>query len=170
MTEKQKLPKEEKKPEEKIDPRDQKIKELTETLQRLQAEFENYKKRVDKENSDFKRCAKKDLVERMLPFLDSFELALKNRKANDTFTKGIELLYAQFYSILESEGLRKIDSAGKKFDPYKHEALLQEESDKEEGTILEELQKGYLLHDKIIRFAKVKVAKPRQKGDPKSAK
>lgn len=143
---------------EKEDKKDNQIQELTESLQRLQAEFENFKKRTEKEKSDFCKYAEKDLMLELLPILDNFELALNNTKNKDEFIKGVELIYAQLVSALEKKGLKKIETAGR-FDPYKHEALMQEESDQEEGTILEELQKGYELNNIILRTAKVKVSK-----------
>ena len=141
------------------DPRDTKINDLTESLQRLQAEFENFKKRTEKEKLDFCKYAEKDLITNLLPILDNFELALNNTQEGSEFIKGIELIYAQLVSELEKKGLEKIESLGQKFDPYKHEALMQEESKEKEGTILEELQKGYQLNNLIIRTAKVKVSK-----------
>ncbi len=158
MTEEKKEEKKKAKKEEKKDSKDEKIKELTELLQRLQAEFENSMKRMEREKYDFLQFAKKDVITKLLPILDNFELALKNTENKEEFQKGVELIYAELYSMLENEGVRKIEAVGK-FDHYKHEALLSEEADKEKGTILEELQKGYLLHDKVIRTAKVKVAK-----------
>lgn len=147
----------------------EKITELTETLQRLQAEFENYKKRIDKEKEEFVKYTKADLILEILPTLDSFEMALKNASDKKKFIKGVELIFAQFYSLLESEGLRPIEALGKKLDPYKHEVLMKQESDKEEDTVLEELQKGYMLNDKILRPSKVKVStKPNQKSNENS--
>ena len=141
------------------DEQNKKIKELTETLQRLQAEFENYKKGVEKEKEEFLRYAKADLIVKLLPILDSFELAIKNTTDNDKFIKGVELIFAQLYALLQSEGLMPIKAIGEKFDPYKHEVLMKQESDKEEDIILEEMQKGYMLNDKVLRHSKVKVSK-----------
>lgn len=137
------------------------LKELTETLQRLQAEFENYKKRIEKENIEFRKYAKAELISKLLPMIDNFELALQNKENKDEFVKGIELIYSQLFSLLENEGLKVIKAKGEKFNPEMHEALLTEKSDKE-NIVLEELQKGYMLEDKILRHAKVKVSK---KGD-----
>jgi len=142
----------------KEDEKDKKITELTDTLQRLQAEFENYKKYVDKQKAEFVKYAQADLIDQLLPCLDSFELALKNTTDKEKLIKGIELIYSQLYSLLEKQGLKKIDATGK-FDPHFHEVLLKEDSNKEEDTILEELQKGYMLGDKVLRHTKVKVSK-----------
>ena len=141
--------------EKKIDT-ESKIKELTELLQRVQADFENYKKRVEKEKSEFVNYAKKDMILKLLPILDNFELALKNKEKE--FHKGVELIYAQIVSILEKEGVKTINPLNEKFDPFRHEALLTEKSDKED-IVLEVFQKGYALNDKVIRHARVKVGK-----------
>lgn len=148
-----------KKEEHKIDPKDAKINELTEGLQRLQADFENYRRLIEKQRRELVEYAHADLIEKLLPILDSFELALKNRDKKEDFIKGVELIFAQLYQFLEKEGLRKIEAEGKKFDPYRHEVLMTEKSDKEEDVILEELQKGYMLCNKVIRHSKVKVSK-----------
>lgn len=136
-----------------------------ETLQRLQAEFENYRKRIEKEKEQFVKCANAELIKKLLCVLDEFELALKNKDKPADFVKGVELIYANFFSILEHYGLRPINSLNQKFDPYRHEVLLQEITDKEEGTVLEELQKGYMLNDMIIRHSKVKISKCKKDGE-----
>lgn len=136
---------------------DNRVAELTDSLKRLQAEFENYKKRVAKENSDFIRCASADLIKKMLPVLDSFEQAIKNRESKE-FVKGVELIFAQLSSVLADAGLKKIECEGKCFDPFCHEVLLQEESDKD-GIVLEELQKGYTVNGTVVRTSKIKISK-----------
>lgn len=133
--------------------------ELTELLQRVQADFENYKKRVEREKQEFCRYASHDMIMQLLPIIDSFELAFQNSEKHEEFKKGVELVYAQLLQMLEKQGLKKIDSLGKKFDPNVHEALMQGDSDKEPGTIIEEFQKGFMLNDNVIRPAKVKVSK-----------
>ena len=133
-------------------------------MQRLQAEFENYKKRVDNERAVFAKCANIDLIKKLLPFIDDFELALKNCREKDDFYKGIELIYSHLIDTLHSQGLKIIEAEGKKFDPYFHEALLTEETDKEENMVLEEMQKGYMLNDKVIRHVKVKVSKKKKEN------
>ena len=134
------------------------IAELTDTLQRTQAEFENFKKRVDKDKAEFVKFAKAVIIQKILPTLDTFEIALKNTSDKEKFVKGIEMVYAQLFSLLESEGLKKIESAGKQFDHYLHEVMLKEKSDKEDGIVLGELQKGYMLNDKVLRHSKVKIS------------
>ena len=134
------------------------IEELTDTLKRLQAEFENYKKWNSKEKTEFIKYAHADVVAQLLPVLDSFEIALKSTSDKEKFIQGMKMIYAQFHSVLESEGLKPIKATGEKFDPYMHEVLMKEESDKPEDTVLEEFQKGYMLNDKVLRHSKVKIS------------
>ena len=141
-----------------IEEKTQKIEELTDTLKRLQAEFENYKKWNAKEKTEFVKYAHADIVEKILPVLDSFEIALKNTGDKEKFVDGVKIIYAQLHSILEAEGLKPIKAAGEKFDPYRHEVLMKEESEKPEETILEEFQKGYMLNNRVIRHSKVKIS------------
>ncbi|MEM4260168.1 MAG: nucleotide exchange factor GrpE [Candidatus Woesearchaeota archaeon] len=142
-----------------IDEKEEKIKEYIETLQRLQAEFENFKKREEKDKKENKKYSNAEFIKKLLPVIDSFEIALKNSNNIENFRKGIELIYSQLISILKEQGLRKIESYNQEFDPYKHEVILIEDSEKKEGTILEELQTGYMLNDMVIRHSKVKIAK-----------
>lgn len=135
-----------------------KIAELTESRLRLQAEFDNYQKRVDKDMDAFRKFASQGLIEDLLPVLDSFELALQHTKDNKDVHKGVELVFSQLSDVLTKRGVEKITAKGT-FDPNYHEALLTEASKKPEGTILEVLQSGYTLNGKIIRTAKVKIAK-----------
>lgn len=142
----------------KVDPRDIKIEELTELLQRVQADFENYKKVVEKEKGEFVKYSTEKLIINLLPVLDSFELALKSPADKEKFVKGVELIFSQLYSIMEQEGIQPIKAVGQHFDPYKHEVLMKEKSEKDD-VILEELQKGYTLNGKVIRHSKVKIGK-----------
>ena len=158
----------EEKPKEKKPTDEEIIAELTDTLQRLQAEFENYKKRIDRENAEFVKYAKAELVYKLLPLLDTFEIALKNTSDKEKFVKGIEIVYAQLFSTLESEGLKPIEALGKKFDPYLHEVMLKEKSDKEDGVVLEELQKGYMLNGRVLRHSKVKISEKEEKSTIKN--
>jgi molecular chaperone GrpE len=139
--------------------KEDKAAELTATLQRLQADFENYKKQQEKRNGQLMEYATQGLVTRMLVVLDEFELALKHTENREDFVKGMAMVYENFRKILEKEGLRPIEALGKQFDPYRHEVLLQEHSDKDEGCVLQELQKGYYFKDKVIRHSKVTICK-----------
>lgn len=166
--EEEKAEEEEKKPE--IEGLKKQIEDYKATLQRLQAEFENYKKRVEKEKIELVEYGKAEVIKKLLPVLDSFELALRNQSFNTNeieslkkdalqFRKGVDIIYSQFYSILRNEGLKPIEAVNKKFDPYLHEVLMHEHSDKEEDLVLEEFQKGFMLKDNVLRHSKVKIAK-----------
>lgn len=152
---KEKIPKKESKP----DKKDLKIQELTNLVKKVQADFENFKKQQEKEKAEFYKYASCELIKKFLPILDSFQLALKNNNNPEEFKKGVELIYSQFWQILESEGVKPIKALGKQLDPFCHEVLLQEKSDKPENTVIEELQKGYMFKDAVLRPAKVKIAK-----------
>jgi len=132
-----------------------------EQLKYLQADFDNYKKIVLRERENFVKQANENLIKELLTILDEFERSLVLIKNKDDL-RGLELIYKNFLKILEKFGLKKIEAVGKKFDPYYHEVILQEESDEPEGTILQEIQKGYMLNSKIIRHAKVKIAKKKE--------
>ena len=136
-----------------------KVTELTETVQRVQADFENYKKRTEKDKEEFVKYACQNIVLDLLPILDHFELALKHTKDKEEFVKGIELVYSNFIDMLGKKGLKPINALTKEFDPVMHEALMQEKSKEKPGIVIEEFQKGYLINDKVIRPTKVKVAK-----------
>ena len=137
--------------------------EYKEHLQRLQADFENYRKRVEKEREDFVKFSKEDLIHELLSVLDNFETALhhvRNATEPKKIIEGIELVERQLHNILKKEGLQVIEAKGKLFDPRLHEALMKvENKDVPENTVIEELQKGYTLSGKVIRPAQVKVAK-----------
>ena len=137
-------------------------KELLDQLQRLQAEFENYKKRTDKNNSRLLEYAKISLIKDLLPVLDSFELSLAHTENTNEFVKGIKMVHEQFLKLLKKEGLTLIDCVGKRFDPFKHEVMLTQNKDCKEDTILQELQKGYMLKDEVIRHSKVCISKKKE--------
>ena|SRR3989338_2957687 len=142
------------------DDKEKLLNEYKEHLQRLQAEFDNYRKRVEKEKEEFCKIASHEIIYKLLGILDSFEFALQSKDKNQDFVKGIELIYSQLYSMLEKDGLKKIESLNKKFDADYHEVLLIEEhNDMEEDIVIEELQKGYMLNEKVLRHAKVKISK-----------
>lgn len=126
---------------------------------RLQAEFANYKRRTDEERPQLFAHAKAEVFKDMLEVIDDFELALKTKTDSEQFTKGMEMIFAKFITKTEEFGLERIKTVGEQFNPVLHEALLAEDSDKPEQEILEELQAGYKLGDKVIRTAKVKVAR-----------
>lgn len=143
-----------------IEERDHKLEEYLSTLQRLQAEFENYRKRAERERTEYIEQANAALVERLLPVLDNFERAL-NTESSDfhSFKKGVEIIFSQFRKVLEGEGLSSIDALGEEFDPYYHEAVLTACGDYEDDTVIEVLEKGYLFKNRCLRPSKVKVGK-----------
>lgn len=145
--------------------KDREISELTDTLKRLQAEFENFKKRNEKDWAEKVGIANQQLMVDLLPVLDSFDKALEDAKNNGnavTMKKGLEGLHKQFLRTLQRNGLKEINTESK-FDPFVHEALMREERpDLDDGDILEVFQKGYMLNSKPIRPARVKVAKKRE--------
>jgi len=130
-------------------------------LQRLKAEFDNFRKRTVREKEEAAKYASERIVLSLLPILDNFERALMSAKTNrdfEAFSHGVDLIYRQFAKVLEDEGLKTIEVVGEQFDPNLHEALLSEKSEQEDNIILQELQKGYYLKDKVIRPSKVKVS------------
>jgi molecular chaperone GrpE len=123
-------------------------------LKRLQADYENFQKRSEKERYECARLAGAGLMVKLLPVIDTFDAALKDDRTRPV----IEPLYKQLMDALHAEGLVPMDTLGKAFDPYRHEVLMQESlPDVEDGIIIAEIQKGYLLNSKILRHAKVKI-------------
>ena len=134
-------------------------------LQRMAADFANYRKRTDAERAEFAKFAKSDLIARLLDVLDAYDRALAtipDDLRSSSWVEGMWLIERKLRQILESEGLQAIDSLGKPFDPYQHEAVAHIESDEPEGTVITEHQKAYRLHDRIIRPAMVTVAKKKE--------
>jgi molecular chaperone GrpE len=137
--------------------------EYLEGWQRSRAEFANYKKRIEREQAQVYQTAAGAVIKRFLSVLDDLERALKNRPQTGdgaVWAEGIELVYRKLVSILESEGVTPMEINGQMFDPNLHEAILSEDSDQHEsGQIIEALQQGYLLGEKVLRPARVRVAK-----------
>ena len=140
-------------PENKKTEQEKKIEELTTLLQRLQADFDNYRKRTEKEHAAFREYATRQLLTDLLPVLENFELAIKTVQ-----DEGIIMIHTQLVGILEKYGLQAMETIGKKFDPKLHEALLQKESDAQPNTIVEELQKGYIVGNVVLRPARVVIS------------
>ncbi len=133
-------------------------------LQRMAADFSNYRKRNETERLEFAKYAKADLITKLLDVLDGYDRALESVPADvkdQAWVEGMWLVERKLRSILEGEGLEPIDSLGKPFDPYLHEAVAHIESDKPEGTVIQEHRKAYRLNDRVIRPALVSVAKAR---------
>ncbi len=148
--------------------KDQQIQELTDTLKRTQAEFENYKKRVNREWSERTKLAGERIVGDLLAVLDTFDKALERAdEADDTtaLSEGLEGIHRQLLQTLQRANLREIDTRAP-FDPFMHEALMREERDDgDDGTILEVFQKGYMMGPKVIRTAKVKVSTKKRRNE-----
>lgn len=135
--------------------------EISNQYLRLQADFINYKNRVEKEKENLYSHASEDLLCTLLPVLDNFERALESvENTDDSFYKGMEMIYDQFDKALKEIGLEEINAIHEKFDPNYHHAALQEESEEyDEGIVLDVFQKGYIFKDKVIRPSMVKVSK-----------
>lgn len=127
----------------------------------LRADLENYKKRAAREREDYIKYSNESLILELLDVYENLERAVETaRKSDDAMAKGLEMVYANMKTVLEKHGLKPIKAVGEKFDPYLHEAMMQGvDNDREEDTILEEIQRGYTLNMKVIRYSKVKVSK-----------
>ena len=139
--------------------------EHVERLQRLQAEFENFRKRTQQEKATIAQRARKDILLDFLNLCDSLEEAAQKRKSDEheevaAYREGIQLILRQFKDFLEKEGVEEIETEGKPFDPNFHEAMMTEQGDEDQsGQVARELQKGYTYHDEVLRPAKVAVYK-----------
>jgi len=145
--------------------------ELIDTLQRLKAEFDNYRKRAARDQESLVARAGERIVKELLPVLDDLERALEAAESHEEakLEEGVKLVHRQLEQILEREGLAPVETDGK-FDPNVHEALLTQPSASDEGSVIEVLQKGYRLGDRVLRPARVVVAGPKEEsasdGDP----
>jgi len=138
---------------------DSKASEYKDSWLRSQAEFQNYRKRQDRDNEMMYNSMKGDIIKKVLPALDDLERALQNRPAEDAWANGIELVVRKFQNILESEGVTKIEALGAEFDPNFHEAISHEPADGvQSGHVIGVVQNGYMLGDRVIRPALVRVA------------
>jgi len=138
--------------------------ELKDKFLRLAAEFDNYKKRTLKEKIELMKTAAQDTVSALLPVLDDFDRAKKNaddESSKEVFSEGVSLVYQKLYNILKQKGLEPMESTGQNFDPEFHEAITEIPAPSEDmkGKVVDTIEKGYLLNDKIIRHAKVVVGK-----------
>lgn len=146
---------------EKKDPRDEKIEELNDRLVRNMAEFDNFRKRTDKEKSQMFEMGAKDIVEKILPVVDNFERGLgtiTEEEKEGAFAQGIEKIYKQLLTTLDEAGVKAIEAVGKEFDPNLHNAVMHAEDDNfGENTITDEFLKGYTYRDTVVRHSMVKV-------------
>jgi molecular chaperone GrpE len=136
-----------------------KMQEYLDALQRERADFTNYRRRTDLENSQMGRITSGLTIKKFLAAIDDLERALAHRPADDVWANGIELVYRKFLAILEAEGVIRMQAEGQPFDPNLHEAIMQEPSESfESGTVTAVLQQGYMHGDRVLRPALVKVA------------
>src|SRR5919202_3907109 len=135
--------------------------EYLDALQRVKAEFDNYRKRAARDQESLVARAHEGLVKQLLPILDDLERALDAAAEHEeaTLEEGVRLVHRSLREVLEKEGLTEVETNGT-FDPHVHEALLSQPSDEEEGTVIEVVQKGYTLGDRVVRPARVVVADP----------
>ena len=147
---------------EKKDKKDEKIEELTDRLTRQMAEFDNFRKRTEREKSQMYEIGAKDIIEKILPVIDNFErglAAVPEESKEDPFVEGMEKIYKQIMTTLEGVGVKPIEAVGKEFDPNFHNAVMHvEDEEAGENIITEEFQKGYMYHDSVVRHSMVKVA------------
>ncbi|MGE9940763.1 nucleotide exchange factor GrpE [Bariatricus sp. SGI.161] len=146
----------------KKDKKDEKIEELTDRLTRQMAEFDNFRKRTEKEKSQMYEIGAKDIIDKILPVVDNFERGLdgvKEEEKNDPFIQGMEMVYKQLLTTLEGVGVKPIEAVGKEFNPDFHNAVMHVEDENfGENIVAEEFQKGYMYRDSVVRHSMVKVA------------
>jgi len=156
-----------------LDEKAEKSNEYFDKLLRLQADFDNYKKRLERDKIDFIKFANEEIIIEILKILDDFERAVEAGKAKhdfDVLYKGVEMIHKDLKGFLKQRGVEEINAKGKPFNPHEHEAMMQEERDDHpEDRVIEEFQKGYILNGRVIRPSKVKVAKkPNNQGGAKN--
>ncbi len=146
----------------KKDPRDEKIEELTDRVTRQMAEFDNFRKRTEKEKSAMYEIGAKSVIEKLLPIVDNFErgfLTVAEEDKEDSFVKGMEMVYKQILTTFETIGVKPIEAVGQEFNPDLHNAVMHVDDETVgENIIVEEFQKGYTYHDSVVRYSMVKVA------------
>ena len=150
-----------KKKEKKKDKRDERIEELTDQVKRQMAEFENFRKRTDKEKTQMYEVGAKSIIEKILPVVDNFErglAAVPEEQKSDAFVEGMDKIYKQMMTVFTELDVKPIEAVGKEFNPEFHNAVMQVESDEyESGIVAQELQKGYMYRDSVVRHSMVAV-------------
>ena len=150
------------KKKEKKDKKDEKIEELTDRVRRQMAEFDNFRKRTEKEKTQMFETGAKSIVEKILPVVDNFErglAAVTEEEKGTPFVEGMEKIYKQMMTVLEEAGVKPIEAVGQEFDPNLHNAVMHVEDEEfGENIIAEEFQKGYTYRDSVVRHSMVKVA------------
>jgi molecular chaperone GrpE len=152
--------------EAKFEAKEEEAKETYERLLRVSADFENYKKRAAREMEEFRKYANQSLLKEMLSVVDNLELAINStndgEKSDQSLIKGLNLTFNEILKVFEKFNVKPIEARGKTFDPAFHEAVMREETDDyPENTVISEFQKGYLIHDRLLRPAMVVVAMPK---------
>lgn len=146
----------------KKDPRDEKIEELTDRVTRQMAEFDNFRKRTEKEKAAMYEIGAKNVIEKLLPIVDNFErgfLTVAEEDKEDAFVKGMEMVYKQIMTTFETIGVKPIEAVGQEFNPDLHNAVMHVDDESVgENIIVEEFQKGYTYQDSVVRYSMVKVA------------
>ena len=138
---------------------EQQVEELTDRLKRSMAEFDNYRKRTEKEKSSMYIIGARDIVEKMLPIVDNFERGLAQAPEGDPFADGMQKIYKQLITTMEGMGVEPIEAVGKEFNPDFHNAVMHVEDESVgENIVVEEFQKGYTYKDFVVRHSMVKVA------------
>lgn len=143
----------------KKDKSEQKVEELTDRLKRTMAEFDNFRKRTEKEKSSMYIIGAKEIVEKILPVVDNFERGLAQAPEDDPFAEGMKMIYKQMMTAFDEMGVKPIEAVGKEFDPNLHNAVMHVEDESVgENIVVEEFQKGYTYKDFVVRHSMVKVA------------
>ena len=156
--------------EAKFEAKEKEAEENYDRLLRLSAEFENYKKRSSREIEEFRKFANQSLIKEMLSVVDNLELAMNSTNGHKAIDKdllqGLEMTHREILKVFEKFNVKPIDAKGQPFDPTFHEAVMQEETnDYAKNTVINEMQRGYMIHDRLLRPSMVVVAKPREEKD-----
>jgi molecular chaperone GrpE len=154
--------------EEKVETLEKEAAENHDRLLRMAAEFDNYKKRATREMNDFRKFANENFAKALLPVVDSMDLAIESssndKHVNNSMVEGVNMTLKEILKIFEQFGVKRFESIGNTFDPNLHQAVMQEETDKfPENTVSKELQKGFMIHDRLLRPAMVVVSKKPEK-------
>ena len=156
--------------EAKLEAKEQEAKENYDRLLRVSAEFENYKKRASRDLAELRKFANQSLIKEMLSVIDNLELAMNSTNGHKTIDQGLlqglDMTHNEILKVFEKFNVKPIEAKGQAFDPTFHEAVMQEATDEfDENTVINELQKGYLIHDRLLRPAMVVVARPKESTD-----
>ena len=156
--------------EAKLEVKEQEAKENYDRLLRVSAEFENYKKRASRDLAELRKFANQSLIKEMLSVIDNLELAMNSTNGHKTIDQGLlqglDMTHKEILKVFEKFNVKPIEAKGQAFDPTFHEAVMQEATDEfDENTVINELQKGYLIHDRLLRPAMVVVARPKESTD-----